>query len=82
MELFKFTHPTSTNLTYGVPIHGYTSAMWVERYRVPGEFEIEAPLSSGLQDELPLGTVISHIDTLDAAIVENHEISEKLIKTQ
>lgn len=77
MDLFKFTHPTKTNLTYGVPIHGYSSAMWVERYRDAGEFEIEAPMSSGLWEFLPLGTIISHVDTYDACIVENHEITEE-----
>jgi exosome complex RNA-binding protein Csl4 len=76
MDFFKFTHPTKTNLTLGAPINGYLSAMWVERYRTPGEFEFEAPMSSGLKDDLPLGTIISHVDTYDFAIVENHEISE------
>lgn len=76
MELFKFSNSPATDLLNGFAITGYTSAMWVERYRTPGEFEIVAPLSSGLRSELPLGTIISHVDTLELAIVENHHIEE------
>lgn len=78
MHLFKFTHPTKTNLTYGTAINGYSSAMWIERYRDAGEFEIEANLSSGLLDFLPQGTLISHVDTLDVCIVEDHEINDEV----
>lgn len=77
MHLFKFTDSTKTNLINGQTIDGYDSAMWVERYRTPGEFELVAPLSSGLKTFLPLGTIISHTDTLEFAIVENHEINEE-----
>jgi hypothetical protein len=52
--------------------------MWVERYRDPGEFKIEAPFSSGLKDFLPIGTLISHADTLEVMIVENHHIQEAI----
>jgi len=78
MHLFKFTHPTKTNLTHGEAINGYSSAMWIERYRDAGEFEIEANLSSGLLDFLPQGTLISHVDTLDVCIVEDHEINDEV----
>lgn len=77
MDLFKFTHPTPTNLSMGEPIVGYDSAMWVERYVNPGEFEIVAPLSSGLKSFLPRGCIISHIDTLEVCIVEDHHIVEE-----
>ena len=77
MDFMKFTGPVKTSLEQGVPVNGYTSAMWVERYREPGEFEIIAPLSSGLKEELPLGTIISHVNTLEAAIVENHYLKEE-----
>lgn len=51
--------------------------MWVERFRDAGEFEIVAPVSSGLKALLPEGTFISHIDTREVCVVENHEIEEK-----
>lgn len=76
MYFFKFTNADPTDLSLGVPIQGYDSAMWIERYSEPGEFEFVTKMSSGLKDALPLGTVISHTDTLDAAIVERHQIEE------
>jgi len=78
MELFKFNYVTDpTVLEQGETINGAKRIMWVERYSEPGEFEIEAPLSSGLRDFLPLGTLISHLDTMEVMIVENQSIGEK-----
>ena len=76
MDFFKFTANPSTDLVNAVAFRGYDSSMWVERYRQPGEFEFVAPLSSGLRDILPKGTVISHVNTLEACVVENHVIQE------
>jgi hypothetical protein len=79
MNLFKYTYgvsPFQSQLQYGDAINGYTSAMWVERYRDCGEFEIKSPLSLGLRDFLPVGTIIGNIDSMEPMIVENHEISE------
>ena len=77
MDLFKFI-PSSGNdptiLESGEAINGYTSAMWVERYRNPGEFEIKAPLSSGLIYTLRPGALISHPNTYEVMVVENQEI--------
>src|SRR6478735_7894203 len=78
MNLFKFNVVTDpTALDSGQYINGVESLMWVERYLEPGEFEIKAPLSSGLRDFLPLGTLISHIDTMEVMIVENHQVIEE-----
>jgi hypothetical protein len=77
MELFKFTFTSDpTILEQGRMITDYTSAMWVERYAECGEFEIQALLSSGLREFLPIATLISHADTYEVMIVENHEINE------
>lgn len=78
MDLFKFIPGTGgpTVLVEGQMINDYTSIMWTERYKEPGEFEFLAPLSVGLREFLPLGTLISHADTLEVMIVENHEINE------
>lgn len=65
-----------TELVEGEPINGYDSALWVERYQEPGEFKIEAKLSSGLKEFLPIGTFISHIRTRELMMVENHIIEE------
>lgn len=79
MDLFKFVPSGSdpTILEDGNPISGYTSAMWVERYRDPGEFEIKAPLSSGLIYTLRPGALISHPNTYEVMVVENQEIIEE-----
>lgn len=76
MDFFKFTDPVQTNFVNGQGFRGYETAMWVERYREPGEFEFTAKLSSGLRELLPTGTVISHTESLDVGIVEDHEIEE------
>ena len=65
-----------TQLGIGEPITGYTDALWVERYREAGEFKLNAPLSSGLRTFLPLGCFVSHTETKDFCIVENHEINQ------
>lgn len=76
MDLFKYD--VAGVWTGGHWLGGYSEITWVERYRDPGEFTIKASLSSGLREALPLGTVISHIGTMEAMIVENVEISESI----
>jgi Siphovirus ReqiPepy6 Gp37-like protein len=77
VDFFKFTDPVKTNLVSGEGFSGYTSAMWVERYSKHGEFQFVAPLSSGLMDILPKGTLVSHLDTLDVGIVQDHHVREE-----
>ena len=79
MDLIKLRSVTShpTQLTIGEAITGYTRAIWVEKYRNPGTFRIEAPLSSGLREFLPEGTFVTHQDTETVMYVENHEIDQK-----
>ena len=77
MDFFKFTADPSTDLSKGVYFRGYDSSMWIERYRQPGAFEFKAPLSSGLREFLSLGSIISHTNTLEAAIVETHSVKEE-----
>lgn len=77
MDIFKFTNPTApTKMQQGEIINGLTSKTWIERYGKEGEFTFVAPVSSGMRDILPVGTFISHTDTTDIMIVENHEINE------
>lgn len=78
MDFFKFKSTgEATLLQQGEQINGIDKSLWVERYREPGEFLFEAKLGSDLLDFLPLGTLISHANTLDIMMVENHEIEEK-----
>lgn len=78
MDLIKLYSSTvnPTDLNRGQAINGYTSALWVERYRDPGEFKIEAPLSSGLITFLPIGAFVTHLETSTVMMVENHEIKQ------
>ena len=78
MQIFKFKPigGGAVTLEQGELINYIDDAMWVERYREPGEFKLSSLLSSGLRDQLPLGTLISHIDTSEVMIVENHVITD------
>jgi len=49
---------------------------WVERYREPGEFSITAYPSDAIRTRLALGTLITHLETQDIMMVEDHEINE------
>lgn len=78
MDFFKFNiDPVSpTILRKGEIINGISKSMWIERYRPGGEFTFVAPVSSGLRELLPPGTFISHVDSEEVMVVENHEIPE------
>ena len=74
MDVFKFNNIKP--LSDGEIINGLTSKMWVERYRDAGEFTFVAPASLDIINKLPIGSFVSHIDSQEVMIVENHEISE------
>jgi Siphovirus ReqiPepy6 Gp37-like protein len=78
MDLIKFDYVGGVpDLTKGISVADQTkSKLWVERYREAGEFEIVAEPQSGLQASMPIGCCISHIDTDEIMIVENHQIAE------
>jgi len=77
MDFFKFTPGADPSfLENAVTINGIRTATWTERYKDPGEFKLQAPVSSQLRTLLPLGSMISHLDTYEVMIVENHEIDE------
>ena len=74
MDLFKYNSPDT--FRGGEAINGWDSVSWSERYRAAGDFQIQARLSSGLRTFVPIGTLISHLNTLEVMIVENHQIQE------
>jgi hypothetical protein len=49
---------------------------WIERYREPGEFSITAYPTDAIRTRLALGTLITHLETQDVMMVEDHEIDE------
>lgn len=73
MEIFTLSR---TNWREGKIVNGIKSAVWVERYRDPGEFTIVAIPSVELLTQLSIGTFLSHTDTKDFMIVETHELTE------
>lgn len=77
MDIFRFTCPNNpTRLEEGVIINGLKSKMWVERYADAGEFKFTADAKSDMKTKLPIGSFISHIDTSEVMVVENHEVSD------
>jgi len=78
MDLFKFqkVNGIDIDLKNAQIVKGWDSLMWVERYRDPCEFTLKAKVDSRLQDTLPIGSLISHVNSTEVMIVENHEINQ------
>lgn len=77
MDLFRFNNPNEPTLMEdGIFLNRLKSAMWIERYRAAGEFKIVGYASDRIQEQLPRGSFISHLDTQELMVVENHEISD------
>ena len=75
MDLFKYlTTNTDGYISQGEIINGYRTLEWTERFREAGEFKLTAPVSSGLREKLPPGTLVSHVDTLELMYVASNEI--------
>lgn len=75
MDIFQFiNNGYYANLEQGLIVNGLYTKLWVERYRECGSFELTAPLNSGLRVTLPPGTFISHTESDEIMIVENHEL--------
>ena len=71
MELFKLS--PSTYLP-GDTIREYESLIWTERYQSYGDFKLTVVNDTRVLSALPLGTLISHSDTYQVMIVEDHSI--------
>lgn len=65
-----------TDYNNGQIINGIDSAVWVERYRDPGEFKIIGEPTEAFRRDLFIGRLISHTDTYEVMMVETHEIDE------
>lgn len=76
MDIFKFV-PYASKWDSGKIINGLKTKMWVERYQKEGEFTFTAAADSGIREQLPIGSFVSHVDTTEVMIVENHELSTK-----
>lgn len=77
MDVFRFLNPTNVDkMEQGQIINGLKTKMWVERYGPAGEFKFTADPQSNVRNLLPIGSFISHVDSTDIMIVENHEIAD------
>lgn len=77
MDIFKFINPVEpTRLEQGEVINRLKSKMWIERYNRNGDFELVANANTGLREVLPIGSLISHVDSTEVMIVESHAISD------
>lgn len=79
MDLVRLGLPPYDSSPKYVPdalIEGYSSAIWTERFFTPGEFEIKTADVDRMAALLPEDTLISHLDTEEVAMVENHTIED------
>lgn len=77
MDIIRFRNPTSpTKMEQAEIINGLSTKMWVERYISNGEFTLTGPLDAGLKDKLPIGSFVSHLNSDEIMVVENHEIND------
>lgn len=75
MYIIKMTNPTHPlKQEKGEIIHGLTSIEWTERYRESDDFKLTAPTHRHLRDTLPIGSMITHMNSDVIMIVENHEL--------
>lgn len=76
MQIFKLNQPSylpgDTYQKFN-PDDGDT-LVWTERYQVAGDFKLEVENEVSILTKFPLGTLISHTDTTEVMMVENHEI--------
>lgn len=56
-------------------IEGYSSLIWTERYRNPGDFQLKTPIIADTRTDLAIGNLVSLIDTTAVFMVETHEIN-------
>jgi hypothetical protein len=57
-------------------VNDILTVKWIERYREPGEFSITAYPTDAIRTRLALGTLVTHLETQDVMMVEDHEIDE------
>lgn len=70
MQIFKL----DASYLPGPTIQNFNTLAWVERYQATGDFKLEVDNETSVLTALPRGSLISHTDTTEVMIVENHEI--------
>lgn len=78
MDVFRLNNPSSVSgPVNGEIINNIKSKTWIERYNSAGEFTFIAAPETGIIERLPIGSFVSHINTKQVMMVEDHEIKEQ-----
>lgn len=79
MDIIRFpeSHGSTLNLQNASLVEGWDSVTWIERYRDSGEFTVKADASTHILSSLPVGALISHVNTPEIMMVENHDIASQ-----
>lgn len=75
MDLIRLGPPGDTSYLPDTMIEGYSSAIWTERFVSPGDFQIKTPYIEKMLALLPEKTLISHRQTREVMMVEDHLIA-------
>lgn len=67
---------SETYYPIGSILEGFTTKIWTERYLEPGDFQLTTLEVEKYQALLEEDTLITHLDTLEVMMVEDHEIVE------
>lgn len=70
MQIFKLNSAYMPDLT----LNRFKDFVWTERYKTAGDFQIVVENDVAVLTRFPVGTLISHTDTLEVMMIENHEI--------
>lgn len=60
----------------GSMVSKFDSLVWTERYLKQGDFKIVKPYTESARTELPIGSYISHFDTLEIMEVRDHYVKK------
>lgn len=77
MHIFRYTSPNTGPMEQGVLINSPESITWTEKYDGTSSFVITADPSSEVKKELPIGSFISHTNTRQVMVVEDHSITDE-----
>lgn len=77
MQIFKLNASYLPSDT----IQNFDTLVWTERYQPTGDFKLEVENEVSILFKLPIGTLVSHTDTTEVMIVENHEIDRNSNKS-
>ena len=83
MELFKLNNSNNYKPGDSIKLRKDDSLIWTERYQDAGDFTLTVENDVSILNALPTGTLISHSDTREVMIVEDHDIErdeEKKLK--